>query len=536
MSSPVPPTTRGPVPAATGTAEDRALGLTPLAALGTIQSVLDVGCNDGCVPAFLARHGATFIRGVEREENGLAAARERFGAMPGVDARFDRLDLAAGRAALDATLGADPATFDLVLYLGVHHHLQRQMDEEALRTLVEGLVARTGRYLAVRTNDEHHEALAADLLARGMVECHAHPGNARVTPLRVYARDATTHLGLETPDLRSRHAAFAEVMALSDVLFLSIPKSGRTWARVLLQSYFSRATGEALSLAPRVMRATRLSPSVGFVADFYDFYQYRPGHPRILFGRELREHPLILLLRDPRDVVVSSWHFSRTRAAGAVASHAPGGTLEAFVASLVFGLERTAAYHRLLLDFHRAHRGPKLLLTYEGLLDRPEAEFRRLVEFLSRGPLDEAAFAGALSDASFDAMRSFEVEVSRGGRTREMGGRLGVEGWSGDVNDLKVRSGRSGTFADALPGHDVGRDFPVTAAVLRDAPDPVRLSDTSWAPGVRGDAALAVALRRAEALAARVAALEEKVAGLRRGIAMRDARLGRLPGTTADAS
>ena len=115
------------------------------------------------------------------------------------------------------------------------------------------------------------------------------------------------------------------------------------------------------------------------------------------------------------------------------------------------------------------HPGPKLALAYEQLTASPRREFGRLLQFFSSAPVDEVAFDQALRKSAFDEMQALEIEISRAGKARDYL-RLGVDNWSGDLNDLKVRSGKVGRFLEFLPQladpRELLRRYPTTAEVL----------------------------------------------------------------------
>lgn len=119
-----------------------------------------------------------------------------------------------------------------------------------------------------------------------------------------------------------------------DVLLASFPKSGNTWIRLFLQQYLSQAGGDA---GPDLDRVDQDMPEFG-ISDLRE-----PGPagalPRFvkthwrwnpLFGRRRS----VLVLRDPRDVMVSYFHFELGRATPRFR-----GEFAEFVRDRRFGLE-----------------------------------------------------------------------------------------------------------------------------------------------------------------------------------------------------
>lgn len=167
-----------------GSLFDRFEGLEPLLAESPGASVLDIGACDGLVAYELARAGARLVHGFERDGGDVAFARRLFRDVP-VEAAFVEADLSGGTSVMERhALLLD--RYDIVLFLGVHHHLAGQMERTALDELVGFLADRADKLFAVRTvNLEEVEPL---LLGRGFARVAEAEGIERVGPLRIYRR------------------------------------------------------------------------------------------------------------------------------------------------------------------------------------------------------------------------------------------------------------------------------------------------------------------------------------------------------------
>lgn len=260
-------------------------------------------------------------------------------------------------------------------------------------------------------------------------------------------------------------------MKTSDILFLSIPKSGRTWIRFFLQEYILAATGKSVDSKPRGIPRTECTRAMLFTHGYFAAFEGLPGSPTRLFEDEFGRHPLVLLTRDPRDVVLSYYHFTCKRDPAGLARWVPSGSFGDFVDSQVYGLERISRAHEIGLEIFERHAGPKHLLRYEDCLANPAESFEALLRFSCTAPVDRAAFDRALAKSSFKEMQALEMEISRG-KVAEVG-RLGVAGWTGNVNELMVRSGKARGFLALRPDLDdasvLERRYPITARVLEPA-------------------------------------------------------------------
>lgn len=281
---------------------------------------------------------------------------------------------------------------------------------------------------------------------------------------------ATLQQELEDVDLViRRYKEYLVQLETADTVFLSIMCSGRTWVRYFLQTYIGSATGESISLAPQAIPATSISPSVLFMHDFLGMFETIAAEPFVAYPEQLNAKPLILLVRDVRDLAVSWFHYLRRSQPDAFKRLVPAQTLEAFIESPILGIERLAKVQLVQADFFAAHPGPKILLNYEKLHERGHDEFQSLLKFVLSSDINQQAFEQAFEQSSFQEMQALEIAISRAGKAQEYL-RLGVDNWSGDINDLKVRTGKTGRFKDVLPFLDdceiMKNRYPLTAAAL----------------------------------------------------------------------
>jgi SAM-dependent methyltransferase len=169
-----------------GGRQDRLASLEPVLAAAAGKTVLDIGCHEGIVAEGFAKAGARHIDACELSERALEAARLRVGPLL-PESRFFRCDLSEGPAALRG-LPLHPS-YDIVCYLGMHHHLIPQMPAELLEALIADIVDRTGEQLIVRTDGRPLALLEETLLAAGMVRTFGPDySNPRVGPLAIFKR------------------------------------------------------------------------------------------------------------------------------------------------------------------------------------------------------------------------------------------------------------------------------------------------------------------------------------------------------------
>lgn len=278
--------------------------------------------------------------------------------------------------------------------------------------------------------------------------------------------------------------------ARSRAVLASYPKSGRTWFRFVLANYLDDALGLGVGVDLHSMFAVLPNldrdPMRGLPAFRF------PGRPdvplvpvshhpyqRSLFrGRA----PVVLMVRDPRDVMVSAY-FHATRH-----KHRFAGDIASFLRDPKQGVPGLIRYLNGWAAGLDRHRHPRLVLSYERLSADPEAETTRALVFLGC-PADPGAVRRAVAASRFEAMR--ERELAEGIPAHEYD--------RGDGESLRMRRGKVAGFADYLGPADVAALEAAIAAGLTPAAMAL-LAETGFPPaaatgtGAEADSRLATAV------------------------------------------
>jgi hypothetical protein len=228
----------------------------------------------------------------------------------------------------------------------------------------------------------------------------------------------------------------------ADVLLISYPKCGRTWLTLMLSHALAAHAGvrEFDPLATDLLDGQ--APGLPRVRISHDDNPHWKTPRRLARSkRRYRGKKVILLVRDPRDVVVSMY-FERTRR-----ERAYDGSLREFLHEPKGSLATILAYYNV---WAREQARPKglCLVRYEDLHADAERELTRLLGFIGLADVSPAHVRAAVAIASFDSMRSMERENTLGsGRLRARDPK--------DPESFKTRRGKVGGFRDYLPPTEI---------------------------------------------------------------------------------
>ncbi len=184
-----------------------------------------------------------------------------------------------------------------------------------------------------------------------------------------------------------------------DTFLVSYPKSGNTWARFLLANLIFSGEG------------VRFSNLETKIPDVYKVTQNELRHvlrPRILKSHEYfdpRYKKVIYIVRDPRDVVVSYYHFHLKK--GIIPDGYP---LDRYLARFVAGdVDAYGSWRENVASWLATRYGTPnfLLLRYEDMLEQTHGELSKMATFLGIEPNAEA-IARAVSLSSADHMKRLE--------------------------------------------------------------------------------------------------------------------------------
>jgi Sulfotransferase domain len=224
-----------------------------------------------------------------------------------------------------------------------------------------------------------------------------------------------------------------------DAVLASYPKSGRTWFRFILSSYLAKAF--ALNTVPDLHSMFTIIPNFDMDAErgftVFAFKKHQPKLPLITVSHlpyskaRFRSHPVIFMVRDPRDVMVSAY-FHATRQ-----KHRFSGDIDGFLKDPDQGI--VGLTHYLNSWSHGLQANKHIVISYEALSHDPQGQTNRALSLLGIRS-DPQALDDAVDAARFQNMQKLELQTGLPGHDYNRG----------DTESRRMRRGMVGGFRDYL--------------------------------------------------------------------------------------
>jgi len=231
----------------------------------------------------------------------------------------------------------------------------------------------------------------------------------------------------------------------ASALVLSVPKSGRTWFRVMLSKYLSLHFGQQLDIGGYNESSSDM-PNILYSHEIWS-HRMTSSIRRRLLGfyicpqAALLDKPVMLVHRDPRDVLVSLYFHARKRSRR---------KFQGSMSELLRDPDRGAAAMVAVMNAWRQRLSGKsdvLWVAYADMHKRPEALLSAAATLLGLEPNEEFV-QQAIAFSKFENMRKLE---DKGG----LGKGFLSPGNAADPESFKVRSGVVGGYSKHLGPEDL---------------------------------------------------------------------------------
>jgi hypothetical protein len=239
----------------------------------------------------------------------------------------------------------------------------------------------------------------------------------------------------------------AALLRRSDAAIVSYAKSGRTWLRLMLSRFYQQRYAlpeDVFFEYDNLHRMVAEIPSLFFTHGNY--LRDYTGHADSVV-EDFCDRPVVLLVRDPRDVAVSQYfqwlHRMRPhkKRLNGYPRHGSALGIWEFVAEHEAGLDRVIGFLNLWAAACEKLESVEVI-RYEQMRAEPADALRRVLLRLGASP-DAEGISDAVEYAAFENMRKLEEQ----GSVKASGRRL-VPGRLGNRESYKVRRAKVGGWRD----------------------------------------------------------------------------------------
>jgi hypothetical protein len=230
------------------------------------------------------------------------------------------------------------------------------------------------------------------------------------------------------------HAAFYPTIRPTDVFLCTYPKSGTTWLGYLIAQVLKLEPDEQIDLKS----FNRYVPDVNFqltkrgsLKDYADSLDPRFFLCHATYDEHLPK--VVYVMRDPRDVMLSYWHYKKFLSKDFKTS----------LAEYLAGYDHwPCEWDQHVASWLLPRQHPNLLvLKYEDLHSDTAAVLRNVLQFADR-PFEDDRIVKAVEASGFDRMRQTEEK-------------FGVHGKAGDEKERFVRKGQIGSWREEMTQEEI---------------------------------------------------------------------------------
>ena len=226
-----------------------------------------------------------------------------------------------------------------------------------------------------------------------------------------------------------------------DIYVVSYPKCGSTWVKAALRRYLE-LTGHQIdsNKNPNIINLPK-GKTLKFTHDMGHWVPAPVRTDLLKFNTsKYRGKKICFLVRDPRDILVSSWYHLKYR------EKIFTGELTKFIRDHNSGIYKIAAFMNMWLQ-HIDLAREYYILTYESLRINPDSKFNELFNFIGL-KIDTNIFNLAIKETSFEKMKKIEKKGVSSEPWRNVGDRK-------TEKSMKTRKGKIGSYKEELCSNDI---------------------------------------------------------------------------------
>jgi hypothetical protein len=188
----------------------------------------------------------------------------------------------------------------------------------------------------------------------------------------------------------------------SDIYIVSYPNSGRTWLKILIGKALCEQFGIDEKLLLDLFALTKAA-GIPTIQLTHDRSQENTKADQLVYDKKYNGKKIILLFRDPKDVLVS-YYFQQVKRGKRFE-----GTISEFIRNDKTGIRKLLAFNTLWYNNVKNFED-FLLISYEELTADTAAAIRKALGFVGMENIDPELIEKAVQFANFKNMRDLESQ------------------------------------------------------------------------------------------------------------------------------
>lgn len=224
---------------------------------------------------------------------------------------------------------------------------------------------------------------------------------------------------------------------LSTHVIISYQKTGKTWVRMMLGKILAESYGVKQELDLEKMTLWKKGAPKILISHAGSTTK----EPKIDFPKLFRKKKIIVLARDPRDMIVSLYHSAKNR------EKTYAGDLSTYTRDPDYGIMRIITFMNKWMEEVQQRGDSTLLVRYEDLKKDTFTELKRMVDFLGI-PATPEMIKTAIEYGSFENMRKMEASGAVDDRRMKP-----ID--AGNVDSFKTRKGKVGSYKEEMSTEDI---------------------------------------------------------------------------------
>lgn len=234
-----------------------------------------------------------------------------------------------------------------------------------------------------------------------------------------------------------------------DKFIISYPKSGRTWLYEILKLYAFKLYSDPNKYQQGLVKIG--NNLIKFEHDCSDWVPY-PQKKLKIKNREIINSKKIILIRDPREIIISSWYHLTFR------EKINNEKINKFIDNSYLGIIKIINFYNLI---NENLLNKSIIINYATLCNNTSVEVEKILDFFDI-EINKNLISECIKDCSFENLQTKEIKTNK----------------IMDKRSLKFRRGKIGNLSEDLENKDIKKiNFYINSKLNNNFKEILKLKD-----------------------------------------------------------